>query len=154
MSSRNHSIGESFLSGLAGAAALTVVHEAARKVLPNAPRMDRVGERAIARSMESLNMKPPHRDGLYNMALAGDLVSNTLFYSLIGAGRGMPMARGAALGAAAGLGALVVPQMLGLGKKHQARDAKRGAMTFTWYLLGGLAAAATLACIDHWRERE
>jgi len=153
MAARSHSIGESFLSGLAGAATLTLVHETARRILSNAPRMDRVGERAIARGMEGLNLEPPHRSTLHNMALAGDLVSNTLFYSLVGAGRGLPLARGAALGAAAGLGALLVPPLIGLGRRPQARNAKTGAMTFAWYLLGGLAAAGTLACLDRWRER-
>lgn len=149
---QGHSIGESFLSGLAGAAALTLVHETARRLVSDAPRMDRIGRRVIARSMEGMGIEPPHRDTLQGMALAGDLVSNTLFYSLVGAGRRMPLARGAVLGAAAGLGALVVPQLLGLGRRAQGATNATKAMTFSWYLLGGLAAAATLMCLDTWKE--
>ena len=150
---RSHSIGESFVSGLAGAAALTLVHETARRILPDAPRMDRLGRRVISRSMEGLGVEPPHRNTLQGMALAGDLVSNTLYYSLVGAGRGTSLVRGAALGAAAGLGALVVPPLLGLGRRAQGRTNKTKAMTFSWYLLGGLAAAATLACIERWNDK-
>ena len=36
-------------AGLAGAVALTLVHETARRVIPHAPRVDVIGVRAIAR---------------------------------------------------------------------------------------------------------
>ncbi len=38
-------------SGLAGALALTAVHETARQVIPHAPRMDVIGRRGIDRPL-------------------------------------------------------------------------------------------------------
>ena len=52
------------------------------------------------------------------------------------------LARGAALGAVAGLGAVVLPPLMGLGSRPSARTPQTAAMAFGWYLLGGLAAAA------------
>ena len=40
-------------SGLIGAVVLTVVHETARKVSSEAPRVDLLGEQAIAETLES-----------------------------------------------------------------------------------------------------
>ena len=48
------------------------------------------------------------------VTLAADLVSNTLYYALIGLGRRRPLLCGAALGALAGAGAVALPGRLGL----------------------------------------
>ena len=75
------------LSGLAGAAALTLIHESVRRLRPDAPRMDTLGRRAIASGMEAVGMEPPAEDRLQAAALVGDLASNTLYYALVGLGR-------------------------------------------------------------------
>jgi hypothetical protein len=78
------------------------------------------------------------------MALAGDLVSNSLYYSLVGVGDPRhALRRGAILGLLGGLGAALLPPMLGLGRKPVQRTPQTMAMTVAWYTLGGLAAAAT-----------
>lgn len=129
-------------SGLVGALALTLVHETARRVREDAPRLDVLGMRAIARSLHAADVEPPDLE-LRDLALAGDLVSNSLFYSLVGLGRrGDAWACGAALGLAAGIGAVALPTRLGLGHQPTERAPATQLMTVAWYVAGGLAAAA------------
>jgi len=105
--------------------------------------MDTLGRRALASGMESVGMEVPADDQLQPMALAGDLTTNTLYYALVGLGKPSgALARGAALGAAAGFGAVVLPPLLGLGHRPGARTPQTAVMTFCWYVIGGLAAAA------------
>ena len=137
----NSTAAEAILGGLAGAVALTALHETARRLLPAAPRMDILGRRALAKGLEAAGIDPPGEDSQQAIALAGDLASNTLYYSLIGVGSpaGAPL-RGALLGAAAGLGAVVLPPYLGLGKAPRGLTPEVKAMTVAWYTVGGLVA--------------
>ena len=139
-------------SGLAGAVTLNAIHETVRRIRPDdAPRMDTYGRRSIARGMEMVGVTPPARDTLQGLALAGDLVANSLYYALVGAGSPDPKAallRGAALGAAAGIGAVVLPPVMGLGSAPSRRTPQTKAMTFAWYLAGGLAAAGVWALLQ------
>lgn len=143
-------------SGLAGAATLNVIHETVRRLRPaDAPRMDTYGRRSIARAMELIGVTPPSRDMLQGLALAGDLLSNTLFYALVGAGLSDPkraLFRGAALGAAAGIGAVVLPPVMGLGSAPSRRTPQTQAMTVAWYLAGGLAAATAWSLLRNSRR--
>jgi hypothetical protein len=145
-------------SGLAGAAALNVIHETVRRLRPDdAPRMDTYARRSIARGMELAGVTPPSRDALQGMALAGDLVSNALYYALVGAGSPEPkqaMLRGAALGAAAGIGAVVLPPLMGLGSAPSRRTPQTKAMAFTWYLAGGLAAGGMWSLLQQQNRRK
>jgi len=130
-------------SGLIGACTLTLIHESARRIWPDAPRMDVLGMRAIAKFMRQFEMeKLPSNEQLHNLALVSDVVSNTLYYSLVGIGRPeRALRRGTILGLAAGIGAVLLPEPLGLGKAPSARTPETKAMTVGWYLAGGLAAA-------------
>lgn len=139
-------------SGLAGAVALTLVHEAARRVIDDAPRMDVLGMRALAKTMRAVDVEPPV--ALHEAALAGDLVSNSLYYSLVGlGGREQALRNGAALGLAAGLGAIILPEPLGLGRQPTERAPRTQLMTIGWYLAGGLTAAAAFRLLSA-EERE
>jgi hypothetical protein len=93
--------------------------------------------------MRAAGQQPPDDDKLHAMALAGDIISNSLYYSLVGAGeRRTVWVRGALLGLGAGVGAVLLPEPLGLGSEPTARTPATQAMTIAWYLTGGLAAAA------------
>ncbi|HEX5707289.1 MAG TPA: hypothetical protein VFX96_08335 [Pyrinomonadaceae bacterium] len=130
--------------GLVGACALTLLHEVGRRVIPNAPRMDILGMRAIKKSLRAVGEDDPPVDlELHDLALLGDLVSNSAYYALVGVGgrRGV-WERGALLGLAAGVGAVALPGPLGLGRSPSERTPQTQAMTIGWYLAGGLAAAA------------
>lgn len=131
-------------SGLAGAVALTLIHETARRVAPEtAPRMDVLGMRAIQKAVRAVDAEPPVP--LHEAALVGDIVSNSVYYSLVGAGRREDALRnGALLGLAAGLGAVFLPGPLGLGRQPTDTPATQ-AMTVAWYFIGGLAAGAAYA---------
>lgn len=129
------------VSGLAGAAALTILHETVRRVRHDAPRMDTLGRRAIAKTLEATGIEAPPEGQLQAVALGGDIVANTLYYSLACLGK-PSFARGAVLGAAAGLGALVLAPLMGLGSRPGARTPQTAAMTVAWYTVGGLAASA------------
>ena len=142
---------EALTGGAAGALALTLVHEAARKSIPDAPRMDVLGERALARGLRAVGADPPPEPHLHTAALAGDLASNTVYYSLVGVGGpDGAVARGALLGLAAGAGAVLLPGPLGLGTGPSRRTPQTAAMTVTWYTLGGLVAGAVYCLL---RER-
>ena len=131
----------SLAAGVAGAALLTAVHETTRRVTPDAPRMDILGERAIAKLMRGAGKQPPRGKKLHRLALGGDLVSNSLYYAMVGSGRDAWL-RGAGLGLAAGIGAVLLPPVLGLGRAPRGLTPRTKAMTVGYYLLGGLAAAA------------
>ena len=138
------------IGGVAGAVALNVVHETARRTIPRAPRMDVIGRRGIAKTAHALGVEPPHGSRLQGAALAGDLVSNSLYYSLIGLGSDRPGAtlrRGLLLGLAAGLGAVFLPPVMGLGRQPGHRGAFTHLLTVAWYTIGGLAAAAVLQAL-------
>lgn len=128
-------------SGLAGALVLNAVHESVRQQLAEAPRMDVYASRAIRGSLRALGQEPPTGNGMYAAAMAGDILSNTLYYSLVGMGKseGAPQ-RGALLGLAAGIGALVLPPPMGLGTAPSNRTRGTQVMTVGWYLVGGIAA--------------
>ena len=136
------------IAGVAGAAALTTVHQFARGRLPNAPRMDVLGKRAIARLTDRQLTEPPSVD-LERLSLLGDLIVNSLYYALVGAGSPRSVwLRGAALGAAAGAGALLLPEPLGLGRPPHSDSGANQVMTVAWYLVGGVAAACTFEWLE------
>ena len=131
------SIPHALLSGAAGAVALTTVHQAARAITPDAPRMDIVGMRALTRCLRASGHEPQDRDRLYLATLAGDLISNSAYYSLA-----TTFTRGTVLGLLAGIGALLLPEPMGLGSPPKSERLPNQVMTVAWYLTGGLVAAA------------
>ena len=138
----------SMMAGAAGAGALTLVHQTARSMTPNAPRMDVLGSRAIHAAHTRAGVNPPSQANLEREALAGDLIANSAYYALVGASdRGNPWMRGLALGLAAGLGAVLLPRHVGLGDPPNADRLDTQLMTVAWYVVGGLVAGAAFAAI-------
>lgn len=128
--------------GLAGAVSLTLVHQGARAVLKHPPRMDVLGMRSIQKLSKRLGLPTPHGRVLYQQSLIGDLLSNTLYFALVSIGRPRRIyLRGALLGALAGLGAVVLPPYLGLGKQPSRAKRSTAFLTVLWYTLGGLGSA-------------
>ncbi len=143
MKKSNETILQALSSGLIGASVLTALHETARRVFPDAPRADILGMRAIEKVMESVDEEPPGDEELHTWALGGDLLSNTLYYSLIGLAKPKhALLAGTALGVVAGVGAVGLPGPLGLGTAPTRRTEATTAMTIGWYLVGGLVTAA------------
>lgn len=136
-------------SGLAGACALTLLHESVRQFVPDAPRADILGMRAIAKGLRVADAEPPAGEPLHRLALVGEIVSNTLYYSLVGVSKGdNAWLTGAALGTLAGIGGVTLPGPMGLGEAPTERTPATVAMTIGWYLFGGLVAAATYRLLE------
>lgn len=138
------------LSGLTGAVVLTGIHEILRKTQPNAPRMDRLGEQSLVKILSELNIKPPRQSPkLHNVTLAGDVMGNALYYSLIPASSDKELwVRSVSLGAIAGLGALVLPKPLGLNSQNSNRTLKTQVLTVALYLSGALVTALTSSILS------
>lgn len=128
-------------NGLVGAVVLTAVHETARQLIPEtAPRMDVLGMRGLRKLLGKANAPQPDHNTLFTLTMAGDLLSNGLYYSLVGTGKSA-WQRAAVLGLAAGVGGVLLPGSMGLGEGPSNRTTPTRLMTVAWYLLGGLATA-------------
>src|SRR3954467_11574166 len=105
--------------GLAGACAVTLIHETVKRIVPEAPRMDLLGMNAISKGLDVAGWKNPDENKLFTLALAGDIISNALYYSMAGIGKENNVWRKSTmLGLAAGVGAVFLPGPLGLNERH------------------------------------
>ncbi|MBF5043021.1 hypothetical protein FGE12_11550 [Aggregicoccus sp. 17bor-14] len=128
--------------GLVGALTVTGVHEGLRRVVKDPPRMDVLGMRALKKGAHLLGRRPAHGRRLHRQALAGDLAANSLFYALVALGKPRrPYLRGLTLGVLAGVGAVVLPPYLGLGRRPARAQPRTALLTVAYYTLAGLAAA-------------
>lgn len=141
-------------SGLAGAAATTLIHETVRRIVPNAPRMDLLGMMALSKMLKNSDKPVPGKSKLYGWTMAGDIVSNSLYYSLAGIGKKKgAILRGGLLGLAAGVGAVLLPKPLGLNEEYSNRTNATKLMTIGLYLAGGLVTAAVLRALQKRQEK-
>ena len=137
-------------SGAVGAVALTLLHEFARRRIRYAPRMDVVAMRGLVRAVPPLRQRRVRSSELHRLALAGDLVANALYYSAIAAPTAAATwSRAAILGTAAGAGALLLPEPLGLGTPPDSHARRNQAMTIAWYVAGALTSAAVATWWPH-----
>ena len=137
----------STIGGLAGAVALTLLNETVKKFNPAAPRLDLLGENAVAKLMKGNGPVPQIVQKYF--PLAGDLMSNSLFYGMArGNNSSNTFLRGALLGLSAGVGAVVLPKQLGLSEGPTNRTTETKLMTIGWYVVGGLVAALVINAID------
>ncbi|RYF99538.1 MAG: hypothetical protein EOO07_36625 [Chitinophagaceae bacterium] len=128
--------------GLAGATSLTILHELTRRIDNDAPRMDLLGMEALSKGLEKTGRKVPDNKSLFTFTLAGDIISNALYYSLAAAGnKRYVVPKGTALGLVAGLGALFLPKQVGLNPAYSNRTLKTQLLTTGFYLAGGLVAS-------------
>ena len=135
--------------GLAGSLALTLIHETLKRLDPDSPRMDLMGIEAIEKTLKKADAKVPDDRNLFIATLVGDIVSNSLYYSLAGAGkRKSAILRGGILGTVAGIGAIVLPKYLGLNPSPSNRTEKTKVYTAALYLAGGLVAAAIMRNLE------
>jgi formate-dependent nitrite reductase membrane component NrfD len=133
----------SFASGVAGALALTALHELVRHRVAYAPRMDVLAKRAFRRTAPEDATRRMSEAELHQLTLVGDVVSNALYYAAIPAATTRATwTRAAVLGGAAGAGALLLPERLGLGKPPHSEERANQVMTVAWYLAGAFVTAA------------
>jgi hypothetical protein len=130
----------SLIGGLGGAVTLTLLQELLKKIDPNAPRLDLLGKQATSRLLKKTGNKLSDRQ-LYNASLAGDILFNSLYYSLAGIKSGKAAAAGGLLGTGMGLAAVMLPKLLDLNTGYTGANAKRKYMTMGLYIAAGLVAA-------------
>ncbi len=130
----------SIISGLAGAAAITLLHEILKRTITNAPRMDKMGRQGVAKIISATGADMPSKDTLQEIALGGDLVSNAGYFAMVGIKPGYSLVTGAALGLAAGIGAVTLPGELGLNEKYSGATNNTKFLTLLLYVTGGLVA--------------
>lgn len=134
-------------SGAAGAIVLNLLHEATKRAMPHAPRLDVLGMRAIAKIARIAGIGSVSH--LHDKALTGDLGSNAAYYSLVSAfGPQHAVTGGALLGLAAGVGSITLPQEMGLGSAPSARTPQTAAASVGLYVAGGIAAGAVYKALN------
>lgn len=132
----------SIVSGLAGSLALTILHESLRKNVDLAPRMDLMGEEGMSKILSAAGVPVPEEPQLFNLTMGSDIVGNAGYYALVATTPKHPIVAGTVLGLAAGVGALTLPDKLGLNKEHSNATPKTQMLTMAIYLFGGLVAGA------------
>ena len=133
------------LGGLAGACAITVLHQVIKnKDEEEAPRMDLLGMESITKLLNKAGVEVPNDNKLYYITMAGDIVSNTLYYSLTGVGEKKVWFKGPLLGLAAGLGAVFLPKPMGLNEKHSNKTKETQLLSVLYYFTGGVISSAVV----------
>jgi len=141
--------------GLAGACAVTLMQQSIKKIVPAAPRMDLLGMNAISKGLNAAGIKTPTGNKLYTMALAGDILSNSLYYSMTGAGNEKNIwLKNSLFGLAAGIAAVTLPGPLGLEEKHGNRTTPTKLMTIGLYVAGALVATAITKLLNKKKSRQ
>lgn len=132
--------------GLAGAVALNLIHETYRKIDEDAPKIQLIGEEALVKMLKAAHLPQPNgEEELYQWTMAGDILSNAVYYSLIGAGKRKGLLkRGFVIGLAAGVITVFMPEKMGLNNAPSDRTIETKVLTVLWYTLGGLAAAGVM----------
>ncbi len=136
--------------GLAGTLTVASLHEALRRVTPDAPRMDLLDMELIRKGLKSINKEVPAEAELQRWAVGGELFCDTAYYSLAGVGgRKGVWLRGALLGLVAGVTAVVLPKPLGLSQELSNKTIATQLMTIGLYVMGGVVAAAIAQLVDN-----
>ena len=140
--------------GLAGATAVTLIHESLKAVVPQAPQMDRLGMQAISKGLRLAGKNVPKENNLFAAALVGDLVSNAIYYSMTGVGSEKNIWwRSSLLGLAAGVGAVLLPEPLGLNKRYSNKTLATQVMTIGLYVAGSLITTGVIKLLQQ-KKRE
>lgn len=136
---------KSLAGGLSGALVLNIVHEVAKRISTRAPRIDKIGEEALTKSLDAVGLEAPTGNTLFGTTFAADIAANAMYYAMIAKGsKKNLMLRGVGYGLFAGLGAIGLTQKLGLNDKPVTKTNDTKLMTVGWYLLGGIAAALVM----------
>jgi hypothetical protein len=136
--------------GLAGTVTIASLHEALRRISPNAPRMDLLDMELVRKGLKTLNKKQPTEQGIQRLAVGGELFSDTAYYGLAGIGSKKSVwLRGAVLGLVAGITAAVLPKPLHLHEEPANKTVSTTLMTIGLYLAGGLVAAAMAQLVEN-----
>lgn len=148
-------ISTALAGGLAGACALTLLHQALKKAEPDAPHVDELGMEALSKSLEAADVEPPKGKELYNWTLTGDIIANTMYYSLaaIGSRRNIN-GRATFLGLLGGLGALYLPKPMRLSQNFTNRTPRTQFLTVGLYTIGGIVAGTVIKLFSTKKDKK
>jgi len=136
---------KNLIAGLAGAVALNILHETLKKQSPNRPRIDLLGEDALQKTLGYFGTQIESRDHLYKATLAGDIVSNSLYYSLIGSNKAKYLwPKVVVMGLSAGIGAITLPKPMGLDETPVTKNNEVRVLTVAYYLVGAIVTGTVL----------
>ena len=124
------------IAGLAGALTLNILHETIRSRFAGAPRINKLGEEALKKTLQPFNVTLDSPQSAYWATLSSDIVSNTLYYGVTATTS--PVVSGAL----AGIGAVKLPQHLGLNDEPVAATPQKKLLTVAYYLVGALVTRA------------
>jgi hypothetical protein len=138
----------SMAGGLAGALSVRLIQELLKKVDPSAPRLDLLRKQAAFKIADRVNNGSTDAGKLKGLCAAGDIIGNTLYFSLTAAAGKRAIPVGSILGLGMGAGAITLPSKLGLNSWFTGGTRKRKLMTMGLYLIGGLVAASVSRCFN------
>lgn len=139
---------KNLIAGLAGAIALNILHETLKKE-NNMPRVDLLGEDALEKTLQYFGGNINSGKDLYNATLAGDIIGNTLYYSLIGAGNQKYLwPKAVVLGLTAGIGAITLPEPIGLDPEPVTKNDQVKTITVGYYVFGAIVTGLVLTLLN------
>lgn len=140
-------------SGLAGACAVSLIHKAVNKIVPEAPHPDLLGMNVISKGLHLARAKTPEQRKVFAWALVGDLAANTLYYSMAGFGKEKNIwLKSSVLGLTAGLCAVAFSEPLT--KKHIGKTATTKFMTVGLYVAGALITTAVMKLLEKKKQKK
>jgi len=136
---------KNLIAGFLGSVALNLLHETLRKNETNVPKINLLGEEALNKTLVAVGKQPIRdQEELYNATLKADLISNALYFSMIGGKRKLIWPKAVLLGLSAGIGAIKLPEPLGLDPKPVTATDQMKALTVGYYLFGALVTGFIL----------
>jgi hypothetical protein len=136
---------KNLVAGFTGAIALNMLHETLKNEKSNVPRIDLLGEDALQKTLKHFGTSIENKKDLYKATLAGDVLSNTFYYSLIGAGNPAYIwPKAIFFGLSAGIGALKLPEPMGLDPEPVTKTDQVKVLTVGYYVFGALVTAVVL----------
>ena len=136
------------IAGFGGAVVLTLLNESLKELDNKMPRIDLLGEEALAKASTFLGSEIKNKDTLFKASVVGDLISNTAYFSLINGNKNEIWTKAASAGFLAGMAAVALPKKLGLDDKPVAKTVTTKVLTIGYYMLGAFATAGILSAIQ------
>jgi hypothetical protein len=134
-------------AGLIGSVALNILHETIRKNVNNVPEVNLLGAEAVNKTLSQYGRPIQDPDDLHKVTLELDLIANAAYYSAIGGSGKYIWPKAIAMGLSAGIGALKLPEPLGLDPTPVTATTQKQVMTVGYYLFGALVTALALKTI-------
>ena len=146
-------LSSSLLAGLGGALTLTLMQELLKRTDSNAPRLDLLGKQATSKLLKKAGKTGLSEKQVYATSLAGDLLFNTMYFSLAGIKSKKAAATGGLLGTGMGMAAIMLPKLLHLNANYSGGNNKRKYMTMGMYIAGGLVTAGLVYLLNKEKAR-